>query len=1000
MIRFRLGHWRNMDAHRAPAILLLFLVVVFFSFPSYAGGPRYVAGSSYFNSGIMGTPIIWSQGAIAYYTDQGDLSSILPHASADAFVADAFSQWTSISTAAISATLAGQLAEDVDGTNVTVNSDGSISMPADILPSATATPVGIVYDEDGTVTDALLGEGAGSADSCFGNAAYGGPDNFSTDGHIVHGLIVLNGNCVQNASQEPDMKYRLVKVIGRIFGLDWSQTNINVLTGDPAATAADYTGFTIMHGSDPSFCTPISLCFPNADQPKMDDQAAISRLYPVTAQNEANFSGKQVFAAAAARIHGSVYFSDANGNPAQPMQGVNVVARWIDPSTGQPSRTYVAASVSGFLFTGNAGNPATGFDDASGHALSQFGSTDSTVEGFFDLAGLQIPNNGTNAQYQLSVEAVDPLWSTQMGPYGPWQVEPSGTVQPIVVNVNPGGDVEQDIVMQGSARSIPDPFAATTYATTAPIPPSGEWDGSINGYGDTDYLWFSAQANRTLTIQVTAMDETGVDSQNKALPVIGMWGLSDPGTFPAPANTPSAFNSSITDTTQLNASLLQTTNFRLGIFDFRGDGRPDYRYHARVFYGDSASPGRVPASGGVAGVKGLGFHNNTSVSIGGTGATMLASSANQLLFNVPATPDGIQDISLIDAGTGMTSTMTGALTFGAGPNDILARISGVNPSTSIGEEAPVPFTVQVRGPDGIAVVGATVGFSATPAASLSTCAGATSCTVLTDQNGEASTRITPLAAGNVTIVASLAPASYSSPQQVQTEVFGLASTPLDISLISPNIWVPQGSAVDIPIATKVLSNGSPAAGQIVAYSITSGSGTFSGASSTTDSSGNSSVTLHVVGITGDVDANACVTSGGITKCVNLQVFPAPVSSLQIQPVAGISQTISDTNAFAPVIVRVTDSANPPDPVFGAAVSFLAALGRATNDQPVVWIANTGITQIPMPVVLGTSQSTVTSDLNGLATWQPGTNNIAGPVLILGSAQAGNGLLQLVLQSLP
>src|SRR6185437_6550279 len=120
---------------------------------------------------------------------------------------------------------------------------GSISMPADILPAATATPAAVVYDQDGSVTDALLGQGAGSASSCFSNAAFGGPDSFSTDAHIVHGLIVLNGNCLQSTSQEPDLEYRLVRVIGRIFGAGWSQTNFHVLTGKPAAVRADFYRF-------------------------------------------------------------------------------------------------------------------------------------------------------------------------------------------------------------------------------------------------------------------------------------------------------------------------------------------------------------------------------------------------------------------------------------------------------------------------------------------------------------------------------------------------------------------------------------------------------------------------------------------------------------------------------------------------------------------------------------------------------------------------------------
>ncbi len=95
-----------------------------------------MAGASYFDPTTMGTPVIWAQGTINYYTDQGDLSAILPGPSADTFVAAAFASWTSIPTAAVSATRGGQLAEDVDGANLTLT-----GTPADILPGATSTPV-------------------------------------------------------------------------------------------------------------------------------------------------------------------------------------------------------------------------------------------------------------------------------------------------------------------------------------------------------------------------------------------------------------------------------------------------------------------------------------------------------------------------------------------------------------------------------------------------------------------------------------------------------------------------------------------------------------------------------------------------------------------------------------------------------------------------------------------------------------------------------------------
>ncbi len=176
------------DPHRPPkavrlfwpvfyTVLLIVLLLFFFVRMARGSGPAYVAGMSYFDPSVKGQPLVWAGGTISYYTDPGDLSPLLPHAAADAFVADAFSRWTLISTAAVAAGEGGQLAEDVNGSNVIVNPDGTITMPADILPTATTKPLGIVYDSDGSVTSALLGSGAGGAALCFSNAVSGGVDN-------------------------------------------------------------------------------------------------------------------------------------------------------------------------------------------------------------------------------------------------------------------------------------------------------------------------------------------------------------------------------------------------------------------------------------------------------------------------------------------------------------------------------------------------------------------------------------------------------------------------------------------------------------------------------------------------------------------------------------------------------------------------------------------------------------------------------------------------------
>ena len=239
-------------------------------------------------------------------------------------------------------------------------------MPADILPGATGTPVAIVYDDDGAVTDELLGTGASS--DCAANSVIGGIDNLAPNAHFLHALIILNGTCAQTSSQLPDLRYHLVRTIGRVLGLDWSQANLNVITRNPAPSPSDIAGFPVMHEIDPRSCVPVSICYSNNGtvdpaQPKPDDQATLSRLYPVTSQNIGKFSGKRVFSQSTARIHGSVYFTDAAALPGQSMQGVNVVARWIDPATRQTSGAATIGSISGFLFSGNSGNPVIGYVD-------------------------------------------------------------------------------------------------------------------------------------------------------------------------------------------------------------------------------------------------------------------------------------------------------------------------------------------------------------------------------------------------------------------------------------------------------------------------------------------------------------------------------------------------------------------------------------------------------------------------------------------------------------
>ena len=948
-------------------------IVLFFAMLSRAGGPEYVAGSSYFNSGTMGQPITWSQGQVNYYTDQGDLSPILPNVSANAFVANAFAQWTSVSAAALTATNGGQLAEDVNGSNIAINSSGTVTAPADITPTAIQTPVGIVYDYDGSVTDALLGADAGDPSQCFWNAVYGGVDNFGAGANFLHALVVINGQCALQSSQLTDVEYRLVRVLGNVIGLGWSQMNLNVITGNPRPTPDDYAGFPVMHFMDPVTCVPITVCYANPYQLASDDAAALSRLYPGPA-------------AATARIYGSVYFVDRLGKIAQPMQGVNVVARWIDPSTNLPSDEYGASSVSGSFFTGNAGNPITGLSDPLGNLYNEFGSSDQTLEGFFDLGGLPIPNGASTAQYQLSVEALDPLWSAGVCPYDPSQVAPSGAFQPIVVTVGAGGQIEQEILLAGSAQPVP-PWAATeTWSAPAQVLPSGDWVGSLSGYGDVAYFLITAQANRTLSVAVTALDETSDPSESKAEPVVGIWTLGDPqGTAP-PALTPAPFNSETFGMSRLDAQVLNSNSFIIGISDLRGDGRPDYHYHAHVLYGDSASPPRVSVNGGAITLQGTGFAPGLAVTLGSINMPLLSTNGSQMLVAAPAQSDGPQTIAINDPVSGASSIMTNVLTFGASSTDQIVLLQGANPPTPVGTQATNPVIVRVLASDGVTPVdGATVGWTTTNGATLSTCGGASNCLAISDESGMASTWVTPAATGNAAITATLAPSVYSPAQSVAATMTATSSSS-DIGVTTPYLWIAQGASVSVPLTARVVNLGAPQTGVTVNFAIAQGSGALSSASTVTNRNGYASVTLTLTNFTANVQLTACVAPGN-NPCQTFYGNAVAAAMMNLQAVAGAGQVITGT-AFQPLRVRVTDSSTPPNPVLGASVLFQSTVLRPLGNNLTLTPGDPTVTQTGMPVILSVSQSTAQSDANGLASFAPSVGSLTGPLEIEIQVSAG------------
>jgi hypothetical protein len=120
----------------------------------------------------------------------------------------------------------------------------------------------------------------------------------------------------------------------------------------------------------------------------------------------------------------------------------------------------------------------------------------------------------------------------------------------------------------------------------------------------------------------------------------------------------------------------------------------------------------------------------------------------------------------------------------------------------------------------------------------------------------------------------------------------------------------------------------------------------------------------------------------------------------MQAVSGLAQELLLGQNFAPVIIRITDSSIPPNPVLGAGVVFQVMVGRLPSNQPIIFVGQTGNTRPEIPVILSSSQATIQSDGNGLAAIQPSAGEIQGPIVILGAASVGSSTTQFALQSLP
>jgi hypothetical protein len=884
---------RSASAHVLPvAFAGLAFVALLAASPAWAGGPKYVAGVSYFNPAVAGQPLRWAAGQVNYYVDPGPLNDTVSHEQAVAMVDAAAGLWSAVPTAAVTLTNQGPLNEDVSGSNILVNHAGQIVAPSDVTPSATNYPVAVIFDADGAVIDAIYGPTASTPGACQENSVFVWLDNFNPDATFAHGIILLNGRCATSASLLTMMSFELERAFGRILGLDFSQVNPGAfVNGQPGAEQ----GLPVMEPLTGACGASGGNCIPAPMGLRYDDIAALNRLYPVTAGNLAGFPGEQITAEHTISIRGAISFASGYG-----MQGVNVVARPLD-ANGNPLYQYTVSAVSGAGFNGKHGNPVTGWTDVNGNPFTMWGSQDAADQGAFDLSGIPLPPGVTAADYQITFEPIDPLYILEdsVGPYVDGQVAPSGGLDPVSLPGLAAGSAQTLNVTATGSAAVEDNDAIGSEAQPRPLPANGFWAGRLSQVGQTDWFTLPVRGHRAFTIVTEALDENGAPTEAKAMPSIGVWDGFAPVGANAAGGTP-GLNGMAAGETFLRVTASGDDIVRLGIADLRGDGRPDYAYQGWVLYADMVEPARLPASGGPIVIRGMGFRPADTVMVGGQPAQVTSISPTEITaIAPPAAKDvtGSVDVEVDDAPVLYAAAVVqGGVSYDAGTGDALTLVTA--PMNTVPIAVPLPFTVRALGPNMAPAGGVTVVYTVVSGTAKLAC-GRTVCSVVASGDGLATMNLTAPDGAWSIVTASLINGS-----SLQAQFAG--GIPPVLSALTPQLSLAAGARISWTVQALALLNGMPAAGQQVVFGTASGISVQSPSTATTDENGIATEILTVGPLSAGQQASIQACLNGTTQCAQFTALGARPDYAALQTVSGANQSLPLSATPSQIVLRVLD----------------------------------------------------------------------------------------------
>ncbi len=229
--------------------LLILIIFIQISFIAFAGGPL---------STYQSRSVVYKTMPITYRTDKGSLGAF-SNLTAKNMTIESFQVWQDVASSNIAFTNQGELPVDVDGTNFTNYLD---NFSDGINP--------VVFDNNGTIIDAIFGIGASNDILGYAGSAYydAGPNA----GYYAEGESVLNGKFSQSPYNLTEAQYKatIVHELGHFIGLDHTQIN-DEFAADGITANDIYIPTMYPTATDDD----VSLASLNPD-----DIAAVSFLYP------------------------------------------------------------------------------------------------------------------------------------------------------------------------------------------------------------------------------------------------------------------------------------------------------------------------------------------------------------------------------------------------------------------------------------------------------------------------------------------------------------------------------------------------------------------------------------------------------------------------------------------------------------------------------------------------------------------------------------------------